>query len=118
LKKLLGVRRTVEEMLTNFYKISSHFQTFFCHSSVLDNFNSYRRLPNVQTKRLIHIFSKLLQVEVSFFGAKRPHSYPAYEGLPAAADFLFKKSQNIAKNHQILQKLAVSQQNKTYVVSW
>jgi hypothetical protein len=41
----------------------------------------------------------------------------AYEGLPAAADFLFQKSPNIAKNHQILPKLAVSQQNKTYVVT-
>jgi hypothetical protein len=77
----------------------------------------FRRLPNVQTKRLIHILSKFVQVEVSFFGAKVPHSYPAYEGLPAAADFWFKKSPKIAKNHQILPKLAVSQQNKTYVVT-
>jgi hypothetical protein len=41
----------------------------------------------------------------------------AYEGLSAAADFLFKKLPNMAKNHQILPKLAVSQQNKTYVVT-
>jgi hypothetical protein len=41
----------------------------------------------------------------------------AYKGLPVAADFLFKKSPKIAKNHQILPKMAVSQQNKTYVVT-
>jgi hypothetical protein len=45
---------------------------------------------------LIHILSKLVQVKVSFFGEEATQE---------------------AKNHQILPKLAVSQQNKTYVVT-
>jgi hypothetical protein len=63
-------RRRIGRNVNKLLQISSPFQTFFCHfSSVLDNFNSYRRLANVQTKRLIHILSKLVQVEVSFFWA-------------------------------------------------
>jgi hypothetical protein len=58
------LKGTFKKCKQTFTKFQATFKPFF---AVLDNFNSYRRLPNVQTKRLIHILSKLLQVEVSLF---------------------------------------------------
>jgi hypothetical protein len=55
---------------------------------------------------LIHILSKLVQVEVSFF-----------LGEEATQEAKTRQSIFCSKNHQILPKLAVSQQNKTYVVT-
>jgi hypothetical protein len=48
--------------------------------------------------------SKLVQVEVSFFGRKGHTQLLGFKGL-AAADFLLKKLPNIAKNHQNIAKI-------------
>jgi hypothetical protein len=75
--------RNVNKLLQNFEPLSSDY------SSVLDNFNSNRRLPNVQTTRLIHILSKLVQVEVE----------------EATQEAKTRQSIFCSKNHQILPKI-------------